>query len=297
MTQQHPRHRLRAGAGQRPARNKFHNGGRLRFGPDASCTPAPATRRTRTTRRTATASTARCCGSTGRQRPVGQPVQQLRLDYGHRNVQGLAFDSQGRLWEQEFGDSHRTETNLIQRGGNYGWPNCEGTFSRSGAGCGQSGFSRRATYPVADCSCSGLTIVTTSFTSPPARHPAVAAGDQRKRGPQRTVFSRAPTAAAHGSSRRRRRPVDGHLERRRQDSPSRTTATTCSCTSNWAVSAARRPVVHCGRRAAAAPPQSPSMCFAAGSTREWSACRDPPSARTAARRAGVNLRGRAIRCS
>ncbi len=42
--------------------------------------------------------------------------------YGHRNVLGLAFDSSGRLWASEMGPQGGDELNLIQRGGNYGWP-------------------------------------------------------------------------------------------------------------------------------------------------------------------------------
>ena len=41
---------------------------------------------------------------------------------GHRNSYGLAFDSAGRLWETEFGPRGGDELNLIEKGGNYGWP-------------------------------------------------------------------------------------------------------------------------------------------------------------------------------
>jgi glucose/arabinose dehydrogenase len=71
-------------------------------------------------------------------------------------VQGLAFDSQGRLWEQEFGNNIMDETNLIVKGGDYGWPSCEGT---SGT-CDTKGFiAPKHTYPVAQGSCSGITII------------------------------------------------------------------------------------------------------------------------------------------
>lgn len=42
--------------------------------------------------------------------------------YGHRNLLGIAFDKDGRLWEQEMGPKGGDEVNLIKPGLNYGWP-------------------------------------------------------------------------------------------------------------------------------------------------------------------------------
>jgi len=43
--------------------------------------------------------------------------------YGHRNVQGLAIHPEtGEIWISEMGPRGGDELNLIQAGGNYGWP-------------------------------------------------------------------------------------------------------------------------------------------------------------------------------
>lgn len=42
--------------------------------------------------------------------------------YGHRNILGLAFDPQGRLWDLEHGPAGGDELNLVEPGKNYGWP-------------------------------------------------------------------------------------------------------------------------------------------------------------------------------
>ncbi len=44
------------------------------------------------------------------------------FSYGHRNPQGLAFDTDGNLWSTEHGPQGGDELNLITAGKNYGWP-------------------------------------------------------------------------------------------------------------------------------------------------------------------------------
>ena len=69
---------------------------------------------------------------------------------GHRNVQGLAWDEEGRLWASEFGDSTWDELNLIEKGANYGWPEVEGT------GGGPDFVDPQLVWPVEQASPSGL---------------------------------------------------------------------------------------------------------------------------------------------
>lgn len=42
--------------------------------------------------------------------------------YGHRNILGMDWDADGRLWEVEHGPAGGDELNLVERGANYGWP-------------------------------------------------------------------------------------------------------------------------------------------------------------------------------
>lgn len=42
--------------------------------------------------------------------------------YGHRNILGMDWDEEGRLWDVEHGPAGGDELNLVQAGANYGWP-------------------------------------------------------------------------------------------------------------------------------------------------------------------------------
>jgi glucose/arabinose dehydrogenase len=79
----------------------------------------------------------------------GSPV----WSFGHRNVQGLAFDSAGQLWATEFGQNTWDELNKIAKGGNHGWPEVEGRG-------GHEGFVEpQVVWRTDDASPSGLAIV------------------------------------------------------------------------------------------------------------------------------------------
>ena len=53
----------------------------------------------------------------------GQPIGGGFYTLGHRNVLGLAFAPDGRLWATEMGPRGGDELNLIEARKNYGWPN------------------------------------------------------------------------------------------------------------------------------------------------------------------------------
>jgi glucose/arabinose dehydrogenase len=73
--------------------------------------------------------------------------------WGHRNVQGLAFDAEGHLWASEFGQDTFDELNLIEKGRNYGWPRVEGQGDEPGL------QNPQVTWSTDDASPSGLAFV------------------------------------------------------------------------------------------------------------------------------------------
>ncbi|MFC7723507.1 PQQ-dependent sugar dehydrogenase [Nocardioides sp. GCM10028917] len=130
----------------------IHDGGRIAFGPDGHLYV--------TTGETGDPELAQdprsLAGKILRITPDGDPApgnpdpDSPVWSLGHRNVQGLAWDDDGRLWASEFGDSEWDELNLVEKGGNYGWPQVEG------AGGGESYIDPQLVWPVDQASPSGL---------------------------------------------------------------------------------------------------------------------------------------------
>jgi glucose/arabinose dehydrogenase len=132
-----------------------HNGGRLAFGPDGYLyattgevgSPPLAQERDN------------LGGKILRMTTDGEPApgnpfpDSLIWSYGHRNVQGLAWDSEGRLWASEFGANSWDELNLIEPGANYGWPEVEGI------GDDDRFVNPLVVWPTGESSCSGAAAV------------------------------------------------------------------------------------------------------------------------------------------
>jgi glucose/arabinose dehydrogenase len=124
-----------------------HDGGEIAFGPDgylyiASANPDPTAHRHPDSRpgvilridvdsRTGTLP----YGIPADNPFVGRPGARPEIwSYGHRNVQGIVRDpDSGRIYAHEHGPRGGDELNLIEAGGNYGWPAATQGIDYSGA--------------------------------------------------------------------------------------------------------------------------------------------------------------------
>ncbi|MCE6998838.1 PQQ-dependent sugar dehydrogenase [Saccharothrix sp. S26] len=138
-------------------KNRYHNGGGLRFSPDGRylfVSTGDAQNGSYGQNLETNAGKILRLNPDGSIPPDNPFPGKAIWSYGHRNVQGLAFDSRGRLWATEFGNNSQDELNLIERGGNYGWPGCEGT-----AGYCEDSIAPKMTWPTSAGGPSGLAII------------------------------------------------------------------------------------------------------------------------------------------
>ncbi len=116
-----------------------HNGGGIAFGPDDKLyiTTGDAAQRKLAQDTSSLAGKILRMNADGTT-PEDNPYGNLVWSYGHRNPQGIAWDSEERLWSVEHGPSGewkgggKDELNLIEKGANYGWPTIAGDESRRG---------------------------------------------------------------------------------------------------------------------------------------------------------------------
>jgi glucose/arabinose dehydrogenase len=133
----------------------IHNGGRLAFGPDGMLYAGTGD----ASERGRSQDLASLGGKVLRMTPDGKPAPgnpfpgSLVWTYGHRNVQGLAWDAAGRLWASEFGQSRFDEVNLLRPGRNYGWPEVEGPSDRP------EFTAPLVTWPTSEASPSGVAVL------------------------------------------------------------------------------------------------------------------------------------------
>ena len=112
--------------------NNIHNGSRVKFGPDRRLYVTFGDVATPSVAQDAASLNGKILrlnddGTSAAGNRFNSPVFSL----GHRNPQGIDWHPvTGELWETEHGQTGNDEVNVIDSGGNYGWPTIEGAESR-----------------------------------------------------------------------------------------------------------------------------------------------------------------------
>jgi glucose/arabinose dehydrogenase len=114
-------------------RARNHDGGRIAFGPDGLLYVATGDAGVPERSQDEGSPNGKILRLTPEGHPApGNPSGTAVYTLGHRNVQGLAWTTDGAMWASEFGQNTWDELNRIEPGANYGWPLHEGTGGGDG---------------------------------------------------------------------------------------------------------------------------------------------------------------------
>src|SRR5699024_305398 len=130
-----------------------HDGGRLAFGPDGYLYVTTGDTHEPSTSQNTDNLAGKILRITTSDKPApGNPYGNEVWSYGHRNVQGIGWTSDGRMSASEYDNDEFDELNLIEPGNNYGWPHVEGWVEESDY------TNPLVTWPTSEASPSGIAV-------------------------------------------------------------------------------------------------------------------------------------------
>jgi len=143
------------------AKATIHNGGRIAFGPDGMLYAGVGDAGTTSNAQNLNSRNGKILRMTPTGGvPAGNPfANSLVYSYGHRNVQGLAWDAKKRMYASDSGQPKNGELNVIVKGKNYGWAKADGPSTDATLA------NPLYSWPIADSYCSGVAVADQSVAT------------------------------------------------------------------------------------------------------------------------------------